>query len=261
MPQDEGDARATNTSAETVSEIVDCKVGQPRPQADVPFRVEAYFLSLDLRSLLAKIAQSRVEGLSKTSNAPDTARHRTLWTSFVSFLYDSCVADAKKAAALAKGCPTPRHATRAAIYEVQFAFDVFRWKTMCERAELSRAGALGAAARERLQRKAADYKQDLARRSQQLQQSHLRAQPSQTMESLREERRWLEENCRAKVAVMERECSKLEAELVTPSAVHNRAIAQMRLEEDFTQRRPSGSTSGIAASRSGSSDQSSCVVA
>nr|VWO97719.1 Transcriptional repressor TUP1 [Ganoderma boninense] len=226
--KDEDRVRATDASAGTVSEIVERK--------------------------------SRVEGLSKTSNAPDTARHHALWTSFVSFLYDSCVADAKKAAALAKGCPTPRHATRAAIYEVQFAFDAFRWKTMCERAELSRAGALDAAARERLQRKAADYKLDLARRSQQLEKSHMGSQPSQTMVSSREERRWMEENCGAKVAAVVRECIKLEAELVTPSAVHNRAIAQMRLEEDFVQRRPSGSTS-IGASRSGSSDQSSCVVA
>ncbi|PIL30069.1 hypothetical protein GSI_07788 [Ganoderma sinense ZZ0214-1] len=121
----------------------------------------------------------------------NTARHRGLWTSFVSFLYDSCIAAAKKATALAKakGCPTPRHCTRAAVYEAQFVFDAFRSKTVCERAELSRAGALDGAARERLGRNAADYRSGVAQSFQQFEQ----------------------ENCRAKVVALERECtSKLE---------------------------------------------------
>ena len=246
--QDENRVRVTGSSDDpdaTTRAIVDClKAGQTRPQANVPFQVEAYFLSLTLRSLLVKIAQSRIEGLSKTSSNSNVVRHRALWTSFVSFLYDSCVADAEKAAVLATSCSMPRLATRAATLKLQFTFDGFKWKTVCERIELSCAGAFDAAARARLGGKATDYKRDLAQSFKDVEQAHLRALlPRTTAERLKEERQWLVESCRAKADTLERECTRLEETfaLVDRAAVeHQVSVRERAVERQASSDKSSG---------------------
>ena len=214
---------------------VDHKIGQSRPQADLPFRVEAYFLTLELRSLLVKITQSRIEGLSKTYGDINTARHRASWTSFVSFVYDSCIADAEKAAALAKACPTPRYVTRAAVLKLQFAFNGLRWKTMSEYSELLRSGALDGTARARLSQRATDYKGELMQSLKQIQVSHLCTQLRQAEENLMDERKWLVENCDAKVKVLERECARLEEAFADRAGVDRQA--SVRAEETTVVRR------------------------
>ncbi|KAI1789230.1 hypothetical protein LXA43DRAFT_1155066 [Ganoderma leucocontextum] len=203
-------ARATDAPEPMALVVVDRKIGQPPPKADVRFQIEAYFLSLELRSVLSQIAQSRVEGLSQTSNDPDVLQHRELWTCFISFLYESCTADAEKAATIAKNSSASRQAARAEIHRLRFAFEGFRWKILCERSDRFRAGVLDTAERGRLCRKVADYKRDLAQSLKHLEQTYLRARPSQTMDDLKKDRLWLAENCRAKVEAWESECTKLE---------------------------------------------------
>ncbi len=242
--RDKDRVRANEASDPRVTRaIVDRKIGQPRPQVDVPSQVEAYFLSLELRSLLAKIAQSRVEGLSKTSNDPDIARHRGLWTNFVSFLFDSCVADAEKAAVLAKGCPTPtpRQATRAAVLKLQFAFDGFRWKLVCEHAELSRTGALDWTARARLGRKATDYKYGLRQSFKEVEEAH-HPPPPQAVDGSEEERQWLAKNCRAKAEALEQECARL-AEMFVDRVGVDRRVSVRELETTAVKRQPTSSSS------------------
>ena len=203
-------ARATDAPEPAALVIVDRKIGQPPPKADVRFQIEAYFLSFELRSLVAQIAQSRVEGLPQTSGDPDVAQHRELWTDFVGFLYESCAADAEKAVAIAKNSSASRQAARAEIHKLRFAFEGFRWKVLCEREELFRAGAFNEAERQRLCRSVRNYKYLLPQSMKHLEQTYLRARPSETMDDLKKERRWLEENCRTKVEAWERECTKLE---------------------------------------------------
>ena len=205
-------ARVSDTEAPEPAAllVVDRTIGQPPPKADVRFQVEAYFLSFELRSLLAEIAQARVEGLPQASNDPDVLGHRELWTRFVGFLYESCVADAEKAARVARSSGASRQAARAEIHKLRFAFEGFRWKILCERAGLFRAGGLDGAERERMCRSVRNYRYLLPQSLKHLEQTYLRARPSQTMDDLKSERRWLEENCRAKVEAWERECAKLE---------------------------------------------------
>lgn len=202
--------RATDKPEPTALVIVDRKIGQPPPKADVRFQIEAYFLSLELRSLLAEIARSRIEGLSVTSNDPDVMRHRQLWILFVSFLYDSCIADAEKAVTIAMNSAASRQAARAAVHKLRFAFEAFRWNILCERSALFRAGSLDKAERERLCRKVTNYKRLLPQSSNFIEQTYIRARPSQTVEDLKKERQWANENCRMKVEAWERECTKLE---------------------------------------------------
>ncbi|KAI1789279.1 hypothetical protein LXA43DRAFT_590107 [Ganoderma leucocontextum] len=256
--QNKDHIRATDTSdpITRTQSIVDRKIGQTRPQAEVPFRIEAYFLSLELRSLLAQIAQSRVEGLSKTSNDPSVARHRELWTTFVSFLYDSCMADAVKAITLAtRDCSAPRQATCAEVHKLRFWFEGLKWRLLCEHAELLRTGALNKVARERLLRRATDYRRGFAEGLEFIEQSHrIRTQTSQTSttEHSTEVRRWLDENCRAKVEALEREGTKLEALFLDRVGVDQRVVVPKR--EDPVKRQPSSSDTA-----SGLTDK--CIVA
>ncbi|TBU41804.1 hypothetical protein BD309DRAFT_964525 [Dichomitus squalens] len=206
----EDPARATDTPEPMALVIVDRKIGQPPPKADVRFQIEAYFLSLELRSLMAEIARSRIEGLSVTSNDPDVTQHRELWTLFVSFLYDSCIADADKAINIAKNSSASRQAARATVHKLRFAFEAFRWTILCERSALFRAGALDKAERERLCRKVTNYKRLLPQISNLIEQTYIRSRPSQTTADLKKERQWMNENCRTKVEAWERECTKLE---------------------------------------------------
>ena len=68
----------------------------------------------------------------------------------------------------------------------------------------------GDAERERLCRSVRNYRYLLPQSLRNLELAYMRARPSQTMEDLKMERRWLEENCRAKVEAWEGECAKLE---------------------------------------------------
>ena len=209
--------------------VVDRTIGQPPPTADVRFQIEAYFLSFELRLLLAEIAQARVEGLPQVSNDPDVLAHHELWTRFVGFLYESCVADGEKAMTIAKNSGASRQAARAEIHKMRFAFEGFRWKILCERASLFRAGGLDGAERERMCRTVRNYRYLLPQSLKHLEQTYLRARPSESMDDLKRERAWLADNCRAKVEAWERECAKLE-EFVNKGGFYQPMTTQEREE-------------------------------
>ncbi|KAI0765957.1 hypothetical protein BD413DRAFT_606098 [Trametes elegans] len=193
--------RATDAPEYVALAIVDKKIGQPRPKADVRFQIEAYFLSLELRSLVAQIAQARIEGLPVTSNDLASAAHREAWVSFVTFLYTSCIADAIKAKVLADNSSATRQAARSALLAVRFEFERFRWDMRCMRAELFRTGNLNTAEFNKLSSKVKQHKQDMLTSLDALKKEYIRKRPSQNMAELKSERQWLDENCQRKVDV------------------------------------------------------------
>ena len=186
---------------------VDRIIGQPPPKADVRFQVEAYFLTLELRALLAQVAQARVGVLTASAVA---TQDRTRWEAFVTFLYDSCIADAEKARTLATRSAASRQAARAAVLVLRFRFEAFRWKTLCKRTELFSAGKLDSAARHTLSMQIAMHKIKMYQNYHEVQKEYLRQRPSKTVEDLKTERKWLEENCSRKVDAWQKECNALE---------------------------------------------------
>ncbi|KAI0353983.1 hypothetical protein OH77DRAFT_1426841 [Trametes cingulata] len=202
-------ARATEAPEPLALVIVYRKVGQPPPKADVRFQIEAYFLSLELRSLLAQIAQSRIEVLPATSD-DGVVQHRGLWTAFVNFLYTSCVTDAKKARDLANNSSATRQAARASVLLIRFEFELFRWTTQGTRIDLLRAGRYDEDERDKLSQSVRLFKATMLNASHALQQDYMRKRPSKTMEDLKMERQWLEENCRRKIEIWQKECDALE---------------------------------------------------
>ena len=204
--------RATDAPEPLALAIVDHKIGQPPPKADVRFQIEAYFLLLEIRAVIAQLAQARVESLplAATQDDPDAVQHRARWTSYVSFLYQSCVTDAQKAGALAQESSAARQVVRASVHKLRFRFEQSRWETTCERAELVRTDAFDVAARDRLVKKVNTFKLLMLQESTHIRGEYLRALPSTlSLEDQHEAQKWLTENCPKKVATWESECDAL----------------------------------------------------
>ena len=195
--------------------IVKQKIGQPHPKADVRFQIEAYFLSLEIRALIAQLAQTRVEALPLTSTAKDTdvdvVYCRRQWASLVTFLYQSCVKDAEKAIALATESSAFRQVARAYVHKLRFNFESFRWRTMMQRSEMFRMGLNDSSVQKQLSENVGNYKLLLRQGFNLIQKTYLQNIPSlSTLAEYREERKWLNENCGRKVDAWEKECDKLE---------------------------------------------------
>ncbi|KAI0816803.1 hypothetical protein BC628DRAFT_1334253 [Trametes gibbosa] len=203
-------ARATNAPEPLALAIVNRQIGQPPPKADVRFQVEAYFLSLELRSLVAQIAQARVEALIPENDNPAALRHRALWAEFVGFLYASCIVDAKKARDLADNSSATRQAARGSLFVIRYEFELFRWKVQCRRTDLFRTGKLDEDMRKELAHEVQVHKVNMSSALSTLQKEYIRKRPSKTTADMREERKWVDENCRIKVDAWRKECDALE---------------------------------------------------
>jgi len=142
--------RACDKPEPLAMEEVNKKMGQPPHKADTRFQVEGFFLSLELRYMLAEIAQSRVESLNMTSRDEDIITHARLWRSFVSFIYESCIRDAEKARGIAEKSTASRLAARAGVYILRGKLELFRFDILAERASLAREGLLDASRRKEL---------------------------------------------------------------------------------------------------------------
>ncbi|KAH8981146.1 hypothetical protein EDB92DRAFT_2055683 [Lactarius akahatsu] len=123
---------------------VNKKIGQPPHKADTRFQVEAFFLSLELRYTLAEIAQSRIEGTKVV------LRHERLWRSFVSFIHESCIRDAKKALDIAEKSLASRLAAQAGVNIFRGRLELFRFEILAQRTLLSRQGLLNYGRRNQL---------------------------------------------------------------------------------------------------------------
>lgn len=118
------------TQHEVAFAAVNAKIGQPPHKADRKYHIEAFLLSVELRLMLAQIASARVAGLSLTSNDTDHPRHRQIWTTFVIFLYDSCIEDCAKATSLARSCSALRQETRICILDLRCNFEKVRFDAL-----------------------------------------------------------------------------------------------------------------------------------
>lgn len=209
----DGPKRISDTPEPLALAIVKQKIGQPHPKADVRFQIEAYFLSFEIRALVAQLAQTRVEALPLTATAKDAdaLRCRGKWASFVTFLYNSCVNDAKKAIVLATESSAFRQVARASVYKLRFDFELFRWGIMVQRSEMFQTGLDSPLARKELSRNVRSHKYLMQQSSNIIQKNYFQNLPAtSTFADLKEAREWLNENCRKKVNTWENECDKLE---------------------------------------------------
>jgi hypothetical protein len=210
--------RACDKPEPFAMEEVNKKIGQPPHKADTRFQVEAFFLSLELRYMLAEIAQSRIGALNTTSREEDITTHAHLWRSYTSFIYESCVRDAVKAFNIADKSSASRLAARARMYILRGDLELFRFEILTERTLLARAGALDDTHKEELSNRAQQKANATAALLKTLETVYVRSRPAKGMNDLIEERAWFAENCRERGDKYVEEYSNLATNLLTESA-------------------------------------------
>ena len=190
--------RACDKPEPFAMEEVNKKIGQPPHKADTRFQVEGFFLSLELRYMLAEIAESRIGGLDTASREEEITTHTHLWRSYVSFIYESCVRDAGKALTVAQKSTASRLAARAGVYVHRGKLEKFRFEILNERTKLARDGALDNARRKELSNRARREAEVTAAQMRILEATYIRSRPSTNMDDLKAERVWFVQNCRNK---------------------------------------------------------------
>lgn len=194
-------SRATDTPEPIALAAVMKKIGQPPPKADVRFQIDTTFTLIELRFMLAEICASRIEALPLTETHEVGVKHRRLWTSFAAFVYRSCLDDSKKALAMAQNSSASRQAASCSIYEIRSEFEHVRFQITEDERNLTRPGAtITREDRDRLGDRVKEAKAQMQLTVKQVKQKYICSRPVATMEKLRQERQWFEENCGSKVA-------------------------------------------------------------
>ena len=186
------------TQHEVAFAAVNAKIGQPPQKADRKYHIEAFLLTIELRLMLAQIASARVAGLPLTSNDPDRPRHRQIWTTFVEFLYTSCVEDCDKAVSLARSCSALRQETRIRIVALRCSFEKTRFDALENRRKIqtsNQSGDVQLRMRASLgtlisQQRAAAQEALLQARTR-----YLQNRPINSREEMNEEVLWFRDNC------------------------------------------------------------------
>ncbi|KAH8997121.1 hypothetical protein EDB86DRAFT_926966 [Lactarius hatsudake] len=186
--------RASDTPEPVAMMEVNKKIGQPPHKADTRFQVEAFFLTLELRYTLAEIAQSRIEGLNVASRDEIVLRHERLWRSFVSFIYESCIRDAKKALDIAEKSSASRLAAQAGVNILRGKLELFRFEILAERTLLSRQGLLDNDRRIQLSTKAQLEANTASLEMKRLETTYICSRPVANTAGLRSERVWFTQN-------------------------------------------------------------------
>ena len=133
------------TQREVAFAAVNAKIGQPPHQADRKYHIEAFLLTIELRLMLAQIASARVAGLPLMSKDPNHTQHRQIWTTFVGFLYNSCLEDCAKAVLLAHSCFALRQEARVHIVTLRCNFEKARFYALENRLKIQAWTMSGAA--------------------------------------------------------------------------------------------------------------------
>jgi hypothetical protein len=204
--------RATDTPEPVAMAAAKRMIGQPPPKADVRFQIEAHFQLLELRYMLAQVACSRIEGLPITATHSAGVKHRSLWTSFVQFVYESCAADARKALHLAQDASATRLAARCGIHVLRAMFELYRFQVMTERYEMTKPGATNPlSVRDQLADKVKAYGREVEASKETLKQTYVRSRPIKSVADIVTERTWFNENCGTKLDRIVKELEDLEA--------------------------------------------------
>lgn len=205
-------------------------IGQPPHKADSKFQVEAYHRTLELRFMLAQLAQSRIEGLSSTLTDVDAIKHRGHWFSFADFIYLSCEEDARKALSMAEASSATRQSAQCSVYVTRAQFERFRFQvTFAEKQLSSMSHTDGRKKREQLAVEVDTERRRINLELDRLQSVYLRSRPTQTIQDLHTERKWFTDSCHRKVEKYVKELEKL-ADFVRKGGTYE-ALSMQEMED------------------------------
>lgn len=130
--------------------LASMKVGQPKPLADQRFRVEAIWITIDVRHRMAELAEAWLKNWSKKLNASPASLLQTSWARYISFMHKSCVRDAELALKIADGNGSHKQALRSSslllyarllMFKFKFEFVCGKGMTIEERDDLMKEAA------------------------------------------------------------------------------------------------------------------------
>ncbi|PPQ89249.1 hypothetical protein CVT25_001328 [Psilocybe cyanescens] len=198
----EREAIANNPSIVTDSpepmalRAVHMSIGQPPPTADSRFQIEAYIHTLELRFMLAQVGLARIESLSSTATDELDVKHKKHWKAFVEFIYDSCVADSRKALAVAEKSSASRRAAKCKVFIMRSDFERFRFLTIVGTKSLKVSDPNFADNRERMAQQVSDTRESMIKQLSLYQREYTRSRPTgNKLSLLMEEWKWFKENC------------------------------------------------------------------
>ncbi|OSX56354.1 hypothetical protein POSPLADRAFT_1037619 [Postia placenta MAD-698-R-SB12] len=202
--------RASDAPEPLAMKSVNAKIGQPPHKADTRFQIEAYILSLEVRLMLAQVGVSRIANLPLGSDSESVMNHRQLWISFVAFIFESCLADARKALYMAQKSSASRQAAKCSTYILRSEFEYFRVDIVEERSKRMSGGAYNEANRKELGERVKEKSRYMLEFMKKAAEEYIRSRSSNTQEELLAEMEWFETNCMRKVVRWREDCDELE---------------------------------------------------
>lgn len=206
--------RATDHPEPLAIEAVNRKIGQPPHKADRRYHVEAFLLSIELRFMLAQVARARVDSLPITSNDPQVLHHRLLWSSFVEFIYDSCITDCKKTIAIADSSSASRQAARAAVTNIRSEFEKFRFQIINRREQMFKISSLNTN-RKLLSADVMVHKNSAMVYLERVAKSYVSSRSNKDPKVLKEESFWFRKNCTDRATRVFKEYDQLNKHVAT----------------------------------------------
>jgi len=99
-------------------------VGQPKPQADKRFCVEAFWVTINVRFTLADLAQTWMDTLKKGGEYPE--KYWQMWGMYRRFLLQTCLCDAKIVLDIATQSGARRQMTTTSLLIMRAELEMFR---------------------------------------------------------------------------------------------------------------------------------------
>lgn len=118
--------RAPRKPAEYAMRAAKSAVGQPRPRADKRFAVEAMWLTIDIRFLLADLTQAWLKAASNKGSSHTTEEHSS-WATYINFVLRTCQHDAQIALNVTEASESRRQMTRSHLYLMRAELELFRF--------------------------------------------------------------------------------------------------------------------------------------
>ncbi|KAG6889414.1 hypothetical protein C0992_005271 [Termitomyces sp. T32_za158] len=117
-------ARAPRNLNQFAMQMARRKVGLPQPRADKRFVVEAFWVTIRVRFILAHLACSWLTPAGKNKNYGST--QLKMWALFATFLLEGCRRDANIAYKIAEASETRRQMTTSQLLIMRLAFELHR---------------------------------------------------------------------------------------------------------------------------------------
>lgn len=179
---------------------VQMSIGQPPPTADSRFQIEAYIHTLELRFMLAQVSLARIDGISSTATDELAVKQKRHWKEFTGFIYDSCVADSRKALTVAEKSSASRRAATCKVFMMRSDFERFRFLTIMGFNSLKVSDPGFAEDRERMAQQVSDTKASMKEQLNSYKREYISSRHAgNKLSLLMEERKWFNEHCATKI--------------------------------------------------------------